>query len=159
MALARLVAHAVVPVRVPVAAVGVDAGVDDDDGVFQPVLHLLVLGVGQVVEHLHHGFGAHGLVAVHVVAQPAHGRLLALAGAAFQAGQPQVVVAHVFEPAEGFGAGNLHHFQGAVLVGAAVGHQLHAAGRVGHHVGHVAQHLGVGRELRAQLVAQELRRA
>ena len=152
----RLVTDAVVPVGVPVMAVGVHARVHDNDGIFEPVLHLLVLRVGQVIEHLHHGFGAHGFVAVHVVAQPAHGRLLPLAGAGFQPGQLEVVMAHVVEAAEGLGAGNLHHFQRAVFVGAAVAHQLHAAGRVSRDVSHVAQQLGVGRELSAQLITQKL---
>ena len=154
----RLTGHAVVPVHVAVVAVGVHAGVDEHHRTLQPLLQLLVGGVGQVVEHPHHRLRRHRLVAVHVVAQPHDGRLRARRGRpALQAREAQVVAADVVQPCQVLGRGNLHDFQRPVLVSAAVALHRHAAGRVRHHVVDVAQHLGLGREAAAQLVAQKLR--
>jgi len=65
-----LAAVVVGPVGEAVATVGVEVGDKDDDGVFEDVVNLVALAVGEVVEAPESGFADAGFVAVDAVAHP-----------------------------------------------------------------------------------------
>ena len=65
----------VVPVGIAVSSVGVDGWIEDDDLIFQPGLHLGIVGIGQGVEGGDRRFHAYGFVAVDVEGHPVDGNL------------------------------------------------------------------------------------
>jgi hypothetical protein len=120
--------HLVVPLHVPFAAVGVDAGVEQHDRIVEVALGSRVFGVEQVVDHLHHGFGGYRFVAVHVVAHPGNGRGVAGSLSFGEADAFEVVRADFLQAAQVGRRGHHQYHQGTALVGGAVRNQFGPAG-------------------------------
>ena len=136
-----------VAAEVALAAVGVEARVDHDDDLAQPRLRAGVAR-GEGEERRHGGFGADGLVAVHVVAQPDDG-LLGLALASGGGERARADGGHV----RALGRDDERH-ERAALRRLAVRRQFDARRRLGDRR-HVVDHAVVGREPIAERVAEE----
>jgi hypothetical protein len=64
------VLHAVVPLRVALVSIGINAWVDHDHHVFQKILRERIVFIEQLVNHLHAGIGRNRLISMDIVAQP-----------------------------------------------------------------------------------------
>jgi len=116
-----LAAVAVGPGGEALEAVGVQAGVEDDDGAFEEVGGGLVAGGGEVVGEEGGGVGGAGFVAVDAVAHPDDDGGFGEIGWFFGGGDAgDVGLAEGFEDGVIFGGGDGEVDEGAAAVGAGV---------------------------------------
>ena len=145
-----------VPVRVAVVAVGVQGGVDDDDGVLQPVVRRPVVRVRQRVQDAHAGLAARRFVAVDAEAEPDDGVVVQcwvrLAGQ--QARLPEVVLPDGLHPLQVGGGRDVGQQQGAPLIGPSVLLQPDAGTLLGYVLEVIYQQM-MGSELRGVGMRQE----
>ena len=125
--------YVAVPMGITRVAVRVDARIDDDQGVVEPVFGGTVLGIDQFVDHFQATFSPRGFIAVYRITQPYDAEVVQTGiGIAFQQACPaQVVLADGFQFSQiGFGR-NKGQLQRAFLIGIAVGLQddVFAVGR------------------------------
>ena len=116
-----LAAVAVGPGGEALEAVGIQAGVEDDDGVFEEVGGGLVAGGGEVVGEECGGVGGAGFVAVDAIAHPDDDGGIGYVGWFFGCGDASDVgLAEGFELGVIFGGGDGEVDEGAAAVGAGV---------------------------------------
>jgi len=134
----RKALHLVIEADISFPAIGIEAGIYDHDGIFEPFLCLGIVLIRQLIKGTHGGFSRHGFVAVDVIAEPYDDRAVIIA-VAFPAGKLQVLFPDGLQAVKVFRGGDDGHHQRAAFVGGAVLLELHV-GRLGCHSLKILQH-------------------
>ena len=146
---------------IAIAAIGVDTGVDEDHGLIEPRGHIAPAGIlsgHQSVHGAERGLGAHGFIAVDVVAQVDKGDARVIGGQPPPFRTGEVGLTQGLEPGVVGLGGHDEQAEIPVLRCPTIRHPHGAVRAVGQRLG-IVDHLVVSGEPVAQIIAEEFSRS